>query len=59
MTHRLADTMVSTLNVSVNFVYMLNNDWPFGELYCKFSNFIAIVSVGASVLTLMAIAIDR
>ncbi|XP_054168321.1 tachykinin-like peptides receptor 99D [Oppia nitens] len=55
----LADTMVSTLNVIFNFIYMLNSDWPFGQFYCKISNFIAIVSVGASVFTLMAIAIDR
>lgn len=55
----IADTMVSTLNVIFNFVYLLHGDWPFGEVYCKFSNFIAIVSVSASVLTLMAIAIDR
>ncbi|XP_035216198.1 tachykinin-like peptides receptor 99D [Stegodyphus dumicola] len=55
----LADTMVSTLNVIFNFVYMLDGHWPFGEAYCKISNFIAIVSVAASVFTLMAISIDR
>ena len=51
--------MVSTLNVVFNFIYMLNSDWPFGQFYCKVSNFIAIVSVAASVFTLMAISIDR
>ncbi|XP_015910851.1 tachykinin-like peptides receptor 99D [Parasteatoda tepidariorum] len=55
----LADMMVSTLNVIFNFVYMLDGDWPFGEAYCKISNFIAIVSVAASVFTLMAISFDR
>lgn len=55
----VADTMVSTLNVIFNFIYMLNGDWPFGEVYCKFSNFISILSVTSSVLTLMAISIDR
>ena len=55
----IADTMVSTLNVVFNFIYMLNGDWPFGATYCKVSNFIAILSVAASVLTLVAIAIDR
>ncbi|GFU44644.1 tachykinin-like peptides receptor 99D [Nephila pilipes] len=54
-----ADTMVSTLNVIFNFIYMLDGHWPFGEAYCKISNFIAIVSVAASVFTLMAISIDR
>lgn len=55
----IADIMVSTLNVIFNFVYMLNGDWLFGSTYCKVSNFIAILSVAASVFTLMAISIDR
>ncbi|XP_076317953.1 tachykinin-like peptides receptor 99D [Tachypleus tridentatus] len=55
----LADTMVSTLNVIFSFSSMLNGDWPFGSAYCKISNFISILSVAASVFTLMAISIDR
>lgn len=55
----LADIMVSTQNVIFNFIYMLNGDWPFGQFYCKVTNFIAIISVAASVFTLMAISIDR
>lgn len=55
----IADTMVSVLNVVFNFVYMIDGNWPFGEAYCKFSNFISILSVAASVFTLMAISIDR
>ena len=55
----IADITVATLNVIFNFIYMLNSDWPFGELYCKVTNFFSILSVSASVLTLMAISIDR
>lgn len=55
----IADAMVSTLNVTFNFVYMLNSDWPFGTLYCKISQFVAVLSICASVFTLMAISIDR
>lgn len=55
----LADAMVSTLNVIFNFVSMLISHWPFGKLYCKVSNFIAILSISASVFTLTAIACDR
>lgn len=55
----IADTMVSTLNVTFNFVYMLNSDWPFGTLYCKISQFVAVLSICASVFTLMAISVDR
>lgn len=55
----IADAMVSSLNVTFNYIYMLHNDWPFGELYCKVSQFIATLSISASVFTLMAISIDR
>ncbi|KAM8707005.1 hypothetical protein ACLKA7_011159 [Drosophila subpalustris] len=55
----IADAMVSSLNVTFNFYYMLDGDWPFGELYCKVSQFIALLSICASVFTLMAISIDR
>lgn len=55
----IADAMVSTLNTTLNFVYMLNSDWPFGTLFCKVSQFVASLSICASVFTLMAIAIDR
>nr|CAD27763.1 putative tachykinin receptor [Anopheles gambiae] len=53
-----ADAMVSTLNVTFNYTYMLYLDWPFGTMYCKISQFVAILSICASVFTLMAIAID-
>lgn len=55
----IADAMVSTLNTTLNFVYMLYGNWPFGTLFCKISQFVASLSISASVLTLMAIAIDR
>lgn len=55
----LADTMVSTLNVTFNFAYMLTGDWAFGKFYCKVSQFVAVLSICASVFTLTAVAIDR
>ena len=55
----IADTMVSSLNVTFNFVYMLIGHWPFGLLYCKLSSHISIMSVCGSVFTLMAISVDR
>lgn len=55
----IADIMVSTLNVIFNLYYMITRDWPFGEVYCKISNFVSIISVSASVFTMMAISIDR
>ncbi|XP_066582342.1 tachykinin-like peptides receptor 99D [Prorops nasuta] len=55
----IADALVSTLNVIFNYTYMLNSHWPFGTLYCKICQFIAILAICASVFTLMAISIDR
>ena len=55
----IADTMVSSLNVTFNYVYMLNGHWPFGNIYCKLCSFISIISVCASVFTLVAISTDR
>jgi tachykinin-like receptor len=55
----VADAMVSTLNVTFNYTYMLYSHWPFGTLYCKISQFVAVLSISASVFTLMAISIDR
>ncbi|CAB0035484.1 unnamed protein product [Trichogramma brassicae] len=54
----IADTTVSTLNVIFNFIYMLNSHWPFGDLYCRINPIIAVITVTASVYTLMAISID-
>ncbi|XP_066981472.1 tachykinin-like peptides receptor 99D isoform X1 [Macrobrachium rosenbergii] len=55
----VADTMVSTLNVVFNFTYMLNLHWRFGHVYCKISQFVSVLSICASVFTLMAISFDR
>ncbi|KAI8046597.1 tachykinin-like peptides receptor 99D [Drosophila gunungcola] len=55
----IADAMVSSLNVTFSYYYMLDSDWPFGEFYCKLTQFISMLSICASVFTLMAISIDR
>ncbi|XP_050667628.1 tachykinin-like peptides receptor 86C isoform X2 [Leptidea sinapis] len=54
-----ADLMMSSLNCLFNFIYMLHSDWVFGVRYCKLSNFIANVTVAASVFTLTGISFDR
>merc|ERR1712226_500453 len=54
-----ADLMMSALNTLFNFIYMKDRDWIFGSIYCTINNFIAYLSVAASVFTLMAISIDR
>nr|WOA03683.1 CHH family candidate receptor A24beta2 [Gecarcinus lateralis] len=54
-----ADLFMSVLNCMFNFIYMLHSDWPFGAVYCTISNFMANVTISASVFTLMAISFDR
>lgn len=55
----VADAFISVFNTLFNFVYMINNNWPFGRGYCRFAQFIAPCTISASVFTFMAIAIDR
>lgn len=55
----VADTLISLLNTPFISVFLLYQNWWFGDIWCKFANFVAICTVSASVLTLMAIAIDR
>ncbi|CAG9864187.1 unnamed protein product [Phyllotreta striolata] len=55
----IADALVSTINVIFNFIYMLYSHWPFGMIYCKLAQFVATLTICASVLSLMAIAVDR
>ncbi|KAL8610155.1 hypothetical protein ACOMHN_005930 [Nucella lapillus] len=55
----VSDVMISLLNTPFNFVFLLYQDWWFGRVYCKFCFFISPCAISASVLTFMAIAIDR
>ncbi|XP_074648341.1 tachykinin-like peptides receptor 99D [Tubulanus polymorphus] len=55
----LADALISATTVIFNLIYMVRLHWPFGEFYCKFMYSMTVSTVSASVLTFMAIAIDR
>nr|BAO01084.1 neuropeptide GPCR A34 [Nilaparvata lugens] len=55
----VSDLMMSLLNCVFNFIFMLNSHWPFGSVYCTINNFVANVTVAASVFTLVAITLDR
>lgn len=37
----------------------LSSNWYFGAVYCVVNNFVAYLTVAASVFTLMAITLDR
>ena len=43
-----SDLLLAVMNVIFNLIYMLNNDWPFGEFYCRISNFISNATLAAS-----------
>ncbi|XP_075210864.1 tachykinin-like peptides receptor 86C [Lycorma delicatula] len=55
----LSDLLMSLLNCIFNFIFMVNSHWPFGTAYCTINNFVANVTVAASVFTLVAITLDR
>lgn len=54
----IADAMMSTLNVSFNYIYMLHSYWTFGTLYCKICQYLAVLTICASVFTMMVISIE-
>ncbi len=55
----LADISMASFNVVFNCIFMLRSDWIFGKHYCTFNNFVAYLTVAASVFTLVAISADR
>ena len=55
----LADFLLASLNCAFNFVTMRDRKWVFGSTYCILNNFMAIVTVAASVLNLTAMSLDR
>ena len=55
----VSDIILTTFNVPSGFYYMTQGNWPFGDVYCKFWNFIAVASMSTSVFTLTGIAFDR
>lgn len=54
-----SDFLSITFNASFNFVFMLNEHWPFGSAYCVFNNFIANITLASSVCTIVLISLDR
>ncbi|KAH9495310.1 Tachykinin-like peptides receptor 99D [Bulinus truncatus] len=55
----IADVLISIFNVLFHFTFNMYQNWFFGLEYCKFALFIAQCTISVSVLTFMAIAIDR
>uniref|UniRef100_A0A8W8M555 G_PROTEIN_RECEP_F1_2 domain-containing protein n=1 Tax=Magallana gigas TaxID=29159 RepID=A0A8W8M555_MAGGI len=51
----VADTLISLFNTAFVSTFLIYQDWWYGEIYCKFSNFINVSTLAASVLTFMSI----
>ena len=58
-----SDLLIATLNMPFQLYHIVANDWmasgDFGAFLCKFTTYIEGVTVIASILTLLCIAIDR
>lgn len=54
-----SDASMAAFNTLINCIYALNNEWYFGQGYCKFHNFFPITAVFASIYSMTAIAVDR
>ncbi|XP_022251605.1 tachykinin-like peptides receptor 86C, partial [Limulus polyphemus] len=54
-----ADFAMTLFNTIFNFIFMLDSHWPFGHLYCIINNFVAYLTVSSSVLTIMAVSLER
>ncbi|XP_003737058.1 tachykinin-like peptides receptor 86C [Galendromus occidentalis] len=55
----VADMTTAMFNVIFNAVFMMHSHWPFGQTYCKVTNFISLLTVSSSVFTITAMSIDR
>ncbi|XP_035669435.1 neuropeptide FF receptor 2-like [Branchiostoma floridae] len=55
----VSDLLVSVFCMPFTLVDNIIKGWPFGDVMCKLSPAVQIVSVTASVFTLVAIALDR
>ena len=54
-----SDLLMATFNCIFNYLFMRDMEWYFGGAYCAVNNFLAIVTVSASVLNLTAMSLDR
>ncbi|KAG8173020.1 hypothetical protein JTE90_009610, partial [Oedothorax gibbosus] len=54
----IADFLMASGNATFNFVFMLESHWPFGQVFCVGSNFMANLTVSTSVFTILAMSID-
>jgi len=55
----VSDSLLALVNMPVQLLYQLHNQWSLGEPLCKLSGYVQGVVVVSSILTLTGIAVDR
>lgn len=55
----ISDALIAVINMPVQLVFYLQNEWTMGEAMCKFSPYLQGVVIVTSILTLTALALDR
>ena len=55
----IADALIATLSMPFLFSYIVTQNWGMGEFMCRVARFMGTVSTFASVLSLVAISVDR
>ena len=55
----VSDLLVASVNMPLQLLSQLHNEWTLGEPLCKLSRYVQGVVVVTSILTLTGIAVDR
>ena len=55
----ISDMLIAVVNMPLQLLWFLDNEWTFGEGMCKFSRYLQGVLIVVSILTLTGIAADR
>ena len=55
----VSDLLIADLNMPMQLMWRLNNEWTLGETWCKLQGYVQGVTIVSSILTLVAIAMDR
>ena len=55
----VSDTLIAVVNMPVQLMYHVQNEWTLGEIVCKVSRYAQGVVIVNSILTLTGMAVDR
>lgn len=55
----MADLVIMILGVPETIQFMMDNGWTLQEVYCKVNRYILVTALYGSVLTLMALCVER